>query len=42
MNAPIAGCCAAARDRQLERAELAYLDLAGQCFSCHAYVRDRK
>ena len=38
----ISALAKAARDDRLERAELAYLDLVGQCFSCHDYVRDRK
>jgi len=38
----IATLASAARDGKLERAQLAWLDLAGQCFSCHEYVRDRK
>ena len=38
----IATMAKAARDDRIERAELAYLDLVGQCFSCHASVRDRR
>lgn len=38
----IAALAKAARADKLERAELAYLDLVGQCFSCHDYVRDGK
>jgi hypothetical protein len=38
----IAALAKAARAEQLPRAELAYLDLVGQCFSCHEFVRDRK
>lgn len=36
----IAELSRAAREEKLERAELAFLDLVGQCFSCHNYVRD--
>lgn len=38
----IATLAKAARDKKLERAELAYVDLVGQCFSCHEVVRDGK
>lgn len=38
----IASLAKAARDDKVERAELAYLDLVGQCFSCHSFVRDGK
>lgn len=37
----IAALARAARDDKLERAQLAYVDLVGQCFTCHQYVRDR-
>ncbi len=36
----IAELSRAARDEKLERAQLAFVDLVGQCFSCHSYVRD--
>jgi hypothetical protein len=32
----------AAREEKHERAQLAFLDLVGQCFSCHDYVRDHR
>jgi hypothetical protein len=38
----IASLAKAARDQKPERAELACLDLVGQCFSCHQAVRDAK
>lgn len=31
-----------ARDKNLAAAQLAYVQLVGQCFSCHEYVRDAR
>jgi hypothetical protein len=38
----VASIAEAARGGKIERAELGYLELVGQCFSCHGWLRDRR
>jgi cytochrome c556 len=38
----VAALSAAARDDRYDRTRLEYVDVVGQCFACHEYLRDRK